>query len=66
MSSTLRLIVGGLVPLALLLAAILIPGVGGTVLGVSLKSWCLFACAPITSLLLALVASGNDGSEDGR
>ena len=55
-----RLILGLIVPLALVLAAILlVPAATGQWLGVSWRSWALFACAPITSLLLALCLRGE-------
>jgi hypothetical protein len=50
-----RLIIGGLLPLALVLGIILfVPESWGAMLGISVKSWALFACAPVTSLLLRL------------
>ena len=56
-----RLIIGGLVPLALVLGVILfVPTSLGTLFGISLKSWTLFACAPVTSLLLR-IALGREG-----
>lgn len=50
-----RLFVGGMLPLALVLGVILfVPASWGMMLGISYKSWALFACAPATSLLLRL------------
>jgi len=46
---------GLLLPAALILAAaLLVPAHWPRFLGISAASWCLFACAPITSALLAL------------
>ncbi len=62
MPSSLRLIFGILLPPVLVLAAILlVPATLGQWLGVTLRSWCLFACAPITSLLLLLCLRKGGG-----
>jgi hypothetical protein len=48
---------GYCLPLALILGSILlIPASAGHFLGISFRSWCLFACAPMTSVLLAICA----------
>jgi len=61
------LLVGLCVPLALVLGSILlIPASLGHLLGISFRSWCLFACAPATSLLLAVCAHRLRGQERGR
>jgi len=50
---TLRLVLGWLLPVLLVLGVIvLMPQAAGQWLGISVRSWCLFACAPVTSLLL--------------
>jgi hypothetical protein len=64
MPSLPRLLIGLLLPLALVLGSILlIPASAGHFLGISFKSWCLFACAPATSLLLALCTRGLRSEE---
>lgn len=48
-------LVGLVLPLALILAsALLVPADAPRLLGISLSNWCLFACAPVTAGLLAL------------
>lgn len=55
MGFSLRLFLGLIVPLALVLAAVLlVPTGAGVWLGISVRSWLLFACAPLTSVVLAL------------
>ncbi len=59
-------VVGVLIPFALLLVAIFaIPPSAGQFLNISVSIWCAFACAPITSVCLALCwhIAGNDDSE---
>jgi len=61
------LLIGLCVPLALVLGSILlIPASLGHLFGISFKSWCLFACAPATSLLLAACAHRLRGGEARR
>ena len=49
------LLVGLVLPLALILgSAILLADAKGQLLGISLANWCLFACAPITSVCLTV------------
>ncbi len=60
---------GLLLPLALvLLSALAVPADAGRWLGIDLRIWCLFACAPVTSLCLALCYRFTAGSpeEDDR
>lgn len=67
MPSSSRILIGLAVPLALALGSILlIPASAGHFLGISIKSWCLFACAPATSLLLAFCARGLRPEEPRR
>ncbi|MCJ1960442.1 hypothetical protein [Novosphingobium mangrovi (ex Hu et al. 2023)] len=48
-------LLGIALPLALVLAsALLVPASAGRFLGISWSSWCLFACAPLTSLCLLI------------
>ncbi|KHL24582.1 hypothetical protein PK98_11400 [Croceibacterium mercuriale] len=48
-------LMGLVLPLALILAsALLVPDDAPRLLGISLANWCLFACAPITAVLLAV------------
>jgi hypothetical protein len=61
------LAIGLALPLALVLGSILlIPASAGHLLGISIRSWCLFACAPVTSLLLAVCAHRLRLGERGR
>lgn len=47
------LLVGLIVPFVTVLGVVLlVPASAGQFLGISATSWCLFACAPLTSLCL--------------
>ncbi|WP_121116123.1 hypothetical protein [Croceibacterium ferulae] len=55
MSRLWPVLVGLVLPLALILAsALLVPDDAPRLLGISLANWCLFACAPVTTALLAV------------
>lgn len=59
------LLVGLLVPLALvLLSGLVVSADAGRFLGISLASWCLFACAPLASLCLAICWRYGSGEGD--
>lgn len=48
-------LVGLAIPLLLvLLSGLAVPADAGRFLGISLSSWCLFACAPLVSLCLLI------------
>ncbi len=59
-------LVGLALPFTLIVVcALAIPGEGARFLGISLRSWCLFACAPLTSACLALCWHlGGPGAEE--
>ncbi|MCJ2184244.1 hypothetical protein MTR62_16325 [Novosphingobium sp. 1949] len=58
-------LVGLALPLGLIAAAaLLVPADAGRLLGISLASWCLFACAPVTSACLALCWHLTGGASD--
>lgn len=61
------LLVGLVLPLALVIVCKLaIPADAGRFLGVSLASWCLFACSPTVSLCLAVCWRYGSGGKDTR
>jgi hypothetical protein len=61
MKRAVRLGIGLLLPAALVMGAILlVPPSAGHLLGISVRSWCLFACAPITTLLLGLCLTKDE------
>lgn len=58
------LLVGLALPLALiLLGALCVPASAGRLWGISAASWSLFACAPLTSLALALCWRWEEGTD---
>jgi len=59
----------GMPVVLVVMSALVVPAGAGRFLGISASSWCLFACAPLTTLALALCwrcggAGGHDDSED--